>query len=63
MRPGILRYAYIHHDWFRPLQSFDNPMRMFRLTRSSQQHGPNAKVVPVDRIVRLCHIMPQWGGE
>ncbi|KIJ09550.1 hypothetical protein PAXINDRAFT_17361 [Paxillus involutus ATCC 200175] len=25
--------AYIH--WFRPLQSFDDPMRMFRLTRSS----------------------------
>ncbi|KAF8838500.1 hypothetical protein BDN67DRAFT_907205, partial [Paxillus ammoniavirescens] len=26
-------------------------------------HGPNAKVVPVDHIIRPCHIMPQWGGE
>ncbi|KAF8837035.1 hypothetical protein BDN67DRAFT_885280, partial [Paxillus ammoniavirescens] len=55
--------AYIHHDWFRLLQSFNDPMRMFRLTRSSQQHGPNAKVVPVDCIICPCHIMPQWGGE
>ncbi|KIJ14080.1 hypothetical protein PAXINDRAFT_52302, partial [Paxillus involutus ATCC 200175] len=53
--------AYIH--WFRPLQSFDDPMRMFRLTRSSRQHGPNAEVVPVDRILRPCHIVPQWGGQ
>ncbi|KIJ10755.1 hypothetical protein PAXINDRAFT_25977, partial [Paxillus involutus ATCC 200175] len=53
--------AYIH--WFCPLQSFDDPMRMFRLTRSSQQHGPNAEVVPVDHILRPCHIVPQWGGQ
>jgi hypothetical protein len=38
-------------------------MRMFRLTRSSRQHGPNAEVVPVDRILRPCHIVPQWGGQ
>ncbi|KAF9235433.1 hypothetical protein BU15DRAFT_89590 [Melanogaster broomeanus] len=53
--------AYIH--WFRPLQSFDDQAKMFRLTRSSRQHGPNAEVIPVDRILRPCHIIPQWGGQ
>ncbi|KAF9237171.1 hypothetical protein BU15DRAFT_49017 [Melanogaster broomeanus] len=51
--------AYIH--WFRPLQSFDDPTKMFCLTRSSRQHGPNAEVISVDRILHPCHIIPQWG--
>ncbi|KAG2337593.1 hypothetical protein BDR05DRAFT_978456 [Suillus weaverae] len=36
---------YIHR--FRPLQSFDENLQSFRLTRSSQQHQPNAAVLPV----------------
>lgn len=34
---------------------------MFRLTRSSRQLGPHAEIVPVDRILRPCHLIPQWG--
>ncbi|KIJ07199.1 hypothetical protein PAXINDRAFT_90795, partial [Paxillus involutus ATCC 200175] len=49
--------------WFRPLQSFDNRSRMFRLTRSSRNRGPHAVVVPIDRILRPCHLIPQWGDE
>ncbi|KAF8415947.1 hypothetical protein L210DRAFT_3320949, partial [Boletus edulis BED1] len=51
--------AYVH--WYRPLQSFDAEMKMFRVTRASRQHGPHAEIVPVDRIWRPCHLTPQWG--
>ncbi|KAG1793675.1 uncharacterized protein HD556DRAFT_1210735, partial [Suillus plorans] len=49
---------YIH--WFRPLQSFDNNLQSFRLTRSSQQHGPHAVIVPVTEVIRACHLIPQF---
>ncbi|KIJ10373.1 hypothetical protein PAXINDRAFT_31873, partial [Paxillus involutus ATCC 200175] len=51
--------VYIH--WFRPLQSFDNRSRMFRLTRSSRNCGPHAVIVPINHILRPCHLIPQWG--
>ncbi|KIJ19440.1 hypothetical protein PAXINDRAFT_43459, partial [Paxillus involutus ATCC 200175] len=53
--------AYIH--WFRPLQSFDDQTKMYWLTRSSRQHGPHAEVISIDRILHLCHVIPQWGGQ
>ncbi|KAF8833794.1 hypothetical protein BDN67DRAFT_916253 [Paxillus ammoniavirescens] len=53
--------TYIH--CFRSLQSFDDQTKMYRLTRSSWQHGPNTEVVSVDHILRPCHVIPQWGGQ
>ncbi|KAG1778110.1 hypothetical protein EV702DRAFT_1179094 [Suillus placidus] len=53
--------AYIH--WFRPLQSFDENLHSFHLTRSSHQHGPNALVVPVHQVLRPCHLIPRVGRE
>ena len=50
--------AYVH--WFRPLQQFDHTLHMFRLSRSSRQNGPYAEVIPVDHILRPCHLVPQW---
>ena len=50
--------AYVH--WFRPLQSIDHATQMFRLVPSSWQHGPNAEVIPVDRICRPVHLIPHW---
>ncbi|KAG1858503.1 hypothetical protein F4604DRAFT_1589396, partial [Suillus subluteus] len=53
--------AYIH--WFRPLQSFDENLHSFHLTRSSHQRGPNALVVPVYQVLRPCHLIPRVGRE
>ncbi|KAH7904150.1 hypothetical protein BJ138DRAFT_1019522 [Hygrophoropsis aurantiaca] len=52
--------AYIH--WFRPLQAFDTNLSMFRLVRSSRHRAPNAAIVPVDRILRPCHLIPRFGA-
>ncbi|KAH7918669.1 hypothetical protein BV22DRAFT_1134425 [Leucogyrophana mollusca] len=56
MRP----LAYVH--WFRPLQTFDTNLSMFRLARSSRNHAPNAAIVPVDRILHPCHLIPRFGA-
>ncbi|KAG1897498.1 uncharacterized protein F5891DRAFT_957106, partial [Suillus fuscotomentosus] len=53
--------AYIH--WFQPLQSFDQNLHNFRLTRSSHLHGHNTLLVPVHQVLRLCHLIPQVGRE
>ncbi|KAG2031846.1 hypothetical protein BDR03DRAFT_875131, partial [Suillus americanus] len=53
--------AYIH--WFRPLQSFDENLHSFRLTRSSCQRGPNTLVVPVHKVLCPCHLIPRVGQE
>ena len=50
--------AYVH--WFCPLQQFDHTLHMFWLSRSSRQNGPYAEIIPVDRILRPCHLVPQW---
>ncbi|KAG1764390.1 hypothetical protein EV702DRAFT_1154115 [Suillus placidus] len=52
---------YIH--WFRPLQSFDENLQSFRLTRSSRQHQPNAAVLPVDRLLRPVHLTPRFSRD
>ncbi|KAG1763526.1 hypothetical protein EDD22DRAFT_979343 [Suillus occidentalis] len=53
--------AYIH--WFRPLQTFDENMHSFRLSKSSRQRGPYALVVPVHQVLRPCHLIPRVGRE
>ncbi|KAG1792002.1 uncharacterized protein HD556DRAFT_1432737 [Suillus plorans] len=53
--------AYIH--WFRPLQTFDDNLQSFKLTRSSWQRGPNAAVLPVNQVLRPCHLVPRFSRD
>ncbi|KAG2145561.1 hypothetical protein BD769DRAFT_1312548, partial [Suillus cothurnatus] len=48
--------AYIH--WFRPLQTFDENVHSFHLSKSSCQHGPNALVVLVHQVLCPCYLIP-----
>ncbi|KIM50690.1 hypothetical protein SCLCIDRAFT_144854, partial [Scleroderma citrinum Foug A] len=50
--------TYVH--WFCSLQQFDHTLHMFWLSRSSHQNGPFAEVIPVNHILRPCHLVPQW---
>ncbi|KAG2141926.1 hypothetical protein DEU56DRAFT_697069, partial [Suillus clintonianus] len=50
--------VYIH--WFRPLQTFDENLQSFRLTKSSHQHRPNAAILPVDQVLRPVHLAPRF---
>jgi len=33
---------------------------MFQLLHLSRQNGPYAEIIPVDHILRPCHLVPQW---
>lgn len=48
--------AYVH--WFKPLQTYDDNTKMFRISRSTRQRLPNTDVIPVHRIVQICHLIP-----
>ncbi|KAI5984843.1 hypothetical protein EDD15DRAFT_2390291 [Pisolithus albus] len=51
-------HAYVH--WFKPLTHFDRSVGMFRATRSTQQHLPNASIIPIHRLVQPCHLIPRF---
>ena len=50
--------AYVH--WFKPMQTFDDTVQMFRVSRSSRRRLPNAEIVGVDRLVEPCHLIPRF---
>ncbi|KAF8449488.1 hypothetical protein L210DRAFT_3369592, partial [Boletus edulis BED1] len=50
--------AYIH--WFKPLQTFDDNVKMFCVSRSTRQRRPHAEIIPIDRIVQHCHLIPRF---
>ncbi|KAG8220610.1 hypothetical protein J3R82DRAFT_2863 [Butyriboletus roseoflavus] len=53
--------AYIH--WFKPLQVYDNNVKMFHVSCLTRQQLPNTEVIPVHRIIQHCHLIPwfPWG--
>lgn len=50
--------AYIH--WFKPLQTYDENVKMFRVSRSTRQRRPNAEIIPINRIVQHVHLIPRF---
>ncbi|KAF8131961.1 hypothetical protein EV363DRAFT_1398349 [Boletus edulis] len=50
--------AYIH--WFKPLQTYDRNVKMFRVSRSTRQRLPNAEIIPIDRIIQHVHLIPMF---
>ena len=35
-------------------------MRMFRVSRSTRQHLPNAEIIAVDHLVQPCHLITKF---
>ncbi|KAF8449495.1 hypothetical protein L210DRAFT_3609699 [Boletus edulis BED1] len=50
--------AYVH--WFKPFSHIDNTIRMFRISRSTRNHRPNAGIVPVSQLIQPCHLVPKF---
>lgn len=50
--------VYLH--WFKPLRQVDDVTGMFRINRSTRRHQPNSTVVPVDRLIQVCHLIPKF---
>ncbi|KAG1858327.1 hypothetical protein C8R48DRAFT_748782 [Suillus tomentosus] len=62
-RFGTFPHPLLYIHWFRPLQTFDNDLRTFRLVRSSRQHQPNAVVLPADLLLHPCYLIPRFSRE
>ncbi|KAI6023067.1 hypothetical protein PISMIDRAFT_106034, partial [Pisolithus microcarpus 441] len=50
--------VYVH--WFKALNHFDSSVGMFRAIHSTQQHRPNAMVIPIHHLIQPCHLIPKF---
>ncbi|KAF8221261.1 hypothetical protein L208DRAFT_1217826, partial [Tricholoma matsutake] len=53
--------AYI--EWFTALGQLDRVTGMYSICHSTHHHHPNAKIIPVNHIVRSAHLMGKSGQE
>jgi hypothetical protein len=54
-----VRLAYV--EWFRPFRPPNPITGMFAATRAWRDGRPVAGIIPLDRIVGTCHLIPQFG--
>ncbi|KAI5985597.1 hypothetical protein EDD15DRAFT_2175750, partial [Pisolithus albus] len=50
--------VYVH--WFKSLNHFDSSVGMFHVARSTQQHRPNASIIPIHHLIQPCHLVPRF---
>lgn len=53
--------AYI--EWFTPLRNPDPTTGLRATSRSSAQRGPAFDIVPLNRVVAACHLIPKFGTK
>jgi hypothetical protein len=51
--------AYV--EWFTDFRRPDPLTGMFWIQRSSRAHVRNASIIPIDQIIRSCHLIPVFG--
>ena len=58
---GKFREPLVYVEWFTPLHQQDPISGMYKITPSTRQHRRNASIIPVSRVARSCHLIPQFG--
>ncbi|EEB87090.1 hypothetical protein MPER_15712, partial [Moniliophthora perniciosa FA553] len=53
--------AYI--EWFTPFGAPDPVSGLITLKPSTRNHHAHGEIIPVDRIVRNCHLVPFYGRQ
>ncbi|KAI5983672.1 hypothetical protein EDD15DRAFT_2178657 [Pisolithus albus] len=53
--------AYI--EWFTPFHAREPASDMYIVSRSTRMHRRFAEIIPIERIVRSCHLIPDFGKE
>ncbi|KAJ7193475.1 hypothetical protein GGX14DRAFT_537556 [Mycena pura] len=53
--------AYV--DWFKPLQPPVEALRMHQVSLSSHGHRQRSSIIPINEIVRSCHLIPVFGKK
>lgn len=51
--------AYV--EWFTPFHAVDPSSGLMSISRSTRMHRRFGEVIPLDQIVRSCHLVPQFG--
>jgi hypothetical protein len=51
--------AYI--EWFRPFNTWDKTVGMYKLARSTRNRVRHSAVVGVNEILQACHLAPKYG--
>ncbi|PPQ82936.1 hypothetical protein CVT26_004943 [Gymnopilus dilepis] len=57
--PHVL--AYVH--WFTPFRHPTPETGMFSIKHSTRRHARNASVIPINDILRSCHLIPAFGSS
>ncbi|KAI5985083.1 hypothetical protein EDD15DRAFT_2374582 [Pisolithus albus] len=53
--------AYI--EWFTPFHAREPASDMYIVSRSTRMHRRFAEIIPIEHIVRSCHLLPDFGKE
>ncbi|KIK25460.1 hypothetical protein PISMIDRAFT_39121, partial [Pisolithus microcarpus 441] len=50
-------HPLVYVNWFKALNYFDDSIGMFWATCSTQQHCPNATIIPIHHLIQPCHLI------
>ena len=50
-------------EWYTPLRHLHPSLGMYQVTRSFQSRYRRASIIPVNQIVRSCHLIPKFGTK
>lgn len=53
--------AYV--EWYTPLQLYNPSLGMYQISRSFRNRYRRASIIPVNQIVRSCHLIPKFGTK
>ena len=53
--------AYV--EWYTPLTSYIPAIGMYQISRSFRNRYRRASIIPVNQIVRSCHLIPKFGTK
>jgi hypothetical protein len=61
-QPGMPhRLAYV--EWFTPFRGPHADSRLYSVTHASRNRRPAIEIIPVEHIVRSCHLIPHFGAH
>ncbi|GBE78714.1 hypothetical protein SCP_0116050 [Sparassis crispa] len=61
--PVLAQHPLAYIEWFTPLRRMDPDSELFVVSPSTRMHQPYGEIISIDRIVRNCHLVPNFGRE
>ncbi|KAH9916939.1 hypothetical protein B0H21DRAFT_816102 [Amylocystis lapponica] len=61
--PKLAEHPLAYVEWFTPLARLDPASGLYLVSPSTRMHAPYGEVITLDRLVRNCHLTPNFGRE